>query len=211
MVETLGPLPTPGDVVRVTWGQAKVPGRVLESYAGVRPRVVVEIDPQEVGEEAVTVTVPLASVQPLGEPASPWAVAAQYEKAVAEALSRVLRDQARNIEIEPDSSDLGVDFAITFKDGKSLLVEAKSVTPKATRFRQLVKQISDLTRDRHAPGLLVMPAPILPEWFRILHATNVQAVTWRDENDDQELARAIQGLIEESSESHLGSPSAEAK
>jgi hypothetical protein len=66
------PPPTPayGDVVRVIWGLGTVRGRVLEVRGGMNadgtrrlPRVLVEIDPGEVTEDAATLSVPLDQVR----------------------------------------------------------------------------------------------------------------------------------------------------
>ena len=98
-------LPSPGDPVRVAWGLGSVTGRVLESYAGIRPRVVVQIDAEELGDESASVTVPLGAVEPLDRSTSAWAEDARYERALGDALSRVLGDLLPEVALNAELAD----------------------------------------------------------------------------------------------------------
>lgn len=190
-VETV--LPSPGDAVRVAWGLGSVTGRVLESYAGIRPRVVVEIDAQELRDEAVSVTVPLGAVEPLERSTSSWAEAARYERAVAEALSRTLGENLREVRMNVELPDAEADVLASLTDGRKVIVEVKSRVSGRRGLERTVRRIDGLAAAQGAYGLVVVPQdPASGTWSG---ATRVSVVPWRNEEDDVHLSTAVKNLL----------------
>jgi hypothetical protein len=193
MVEPEEALPSPGDAVSVKWGHANVIGRVVESYSGVRPRVVVEIEPHQIGDEAMSVTVPVHALTPTKGASSSWAVAARYEIAVGLAIERVLSNRLRLIEVGKPSGDSELDLVATLKDGRKLIFETKAYVPDRVRLRRIYERIERLAYAERSHGIIVIPGQttLAP---KAGSRSRVAIVTWRDEKDDQELAAAIDRL-----------------
>ena len=190
-------LPDVGEAVSVDWGLKSVKGRVVEAYSsGSRPRAVVEIEPGEVADEAVTVTVPLDAIEPLSS-MSKWSQGVQFERSVAAAVTRVLGDIAARMEQHPSSSP-NADLILTLPDGRVLVVEAKASSGN-TSSREIDRGIQQLRTyvdpSPHAIGLLVVDHDPPSSW-RSSGTSNVSVVRWRDEHDDQELRESLSRLLD---------------
>ena len=186
-------LPLPNDRVRVAWGLGSVTGRVLESYAGIRPRVVVEIDAQELGDEAVSVTVPLGAVEPLARSTSSWAQGMRYERAIADALARSL-ENLRGVQLNAELPDGEVDILAELGDGRRMLIEVKAHTPNAVNLKRLMSRFRRLAAAEGAYGLIVVPEE--PDPAVSSQANDVLVVAWRSEEDDARLAAAVRKLLD---------------
>ncbi len=186
-------MPAPGDQVRVAWGLVSARGRVIDTYADARPRVVVEID-DEGTAEPVTVTVPLGAVEPLEESASPWAAVARFEREVAAAMQRVLGDRLTTVVFGKEFHQGEVDLVAELSDGRQLLVDVKrrplstrALTAELSRLRRLTEAVNE------ASAILVVPAgssagPTAPP--------RTAVVRWEDRQEDAQLASAIESLLQ---------------
>jgi hypothetical protein len=184
-------LPRVGEPVRVTWGRAIVTGRVVESYSGVRPRVVVEVEPGEVDDSSTTITVPISSLEPFDSSSSEWAQSIRYERAVAEALSRVA-DDLDHIEVSPLLGKHEIDLLAHFKEGQRVVVEVKAHPVTRTALRDVLARTKAIAREEDAAWLVVLPGVISTD----LDATSnpLRVAIWSGEEDDDSLRRALQEL-----------------
>jgi len=191
MVDVEMELPAPGDSVRVAWGLGSVEGHVLESYAGARPRVVVEIDAHELGEEAVSVAVPLGAVEPLVGSTSAWAQGARYEIAVADALRRILGGNLEQVRLNSVVADTEVDVVAVLADKTELIVQVKTRLRNRALLHRLVSQTSRLAVKRHAHALIVVSQPPVIDSV----PGPVPVVIWQGQHDDNQLRAAIEDLL----------------
>lgn len=191
MVNVETDLPAPGDSVRVAWGLGSVEGHVLESYAGTRPRVVVEIDPHELGDEAVSVAVPLGAVEPLDGSTSPWAQRARYEIAIADALRRVLGSKLEQVRLNSVVADTEVDLVAMLADKTELIIQVKTGLRNRSMLHRLISQTSRLALSRQAHALIIVSQPPVID----SPPGPVPVVSWQGQDDDHQLRAAIEKLL----------------
>lgn len=192
--------PRPGDAVLVAWGLDTVNGLVIETYAtGAKPRVLVELDPSEIGgDESKTLTVPLEAIEPTEGAKSPWAEHARYEKRVAEALARVIGEPRSRLEKNKEFDAVQLDLLVRTKSGEVLAVEVKQLrSPMTTRSLQAVsRQLREVTSARGWYGLLVTDRDLPgPGGEVLVLRPGLAAVVWRDEGDDGRLRDALTGVF----------------
>lgn len=188
-------LPAPGEEVRVSWGLEDLHGHVRESYSGARPRIVVEIDPGQVSDDSSTVTVPPSAVNPTEASNSAWATGVRYEREVAEALARVAGRRVSTIELDADVDDAGVDIVARTSEGPVIVVQVKASRRPLNR-RQTEQELLRLSRTAATVagvGLLVSMTPIAATAGRA--RSRVGIVTWRNPEDDQQLAETLERLL----------------
>lgn len=192
------PLPLPGEQVEVSWGLESVRGNVLESYQGIRPRVVVEIDAGQVGDETATVTVPLGAVEPAEEARSPWAVSARFERAVADALRRISQERIVNIDLNTKIDQNEVDIFGQTQDGQPLIVEVKTAPRPLSQsaVQEVITRLEQIVSSLNGIGLLVINHPLRRmDVVERLVSHNLGIVTWQGPDDDSELAAALNRLL----------------
>ncbi|WP_147251729.1 hypothetical protein [Blastococcus sp. TF02-8] len=188
-------LPPPGEPVEVDWGLESVQGHVVEVFSGPRPRVLVEIDPGQVGEEAATVTVPAQTITPSESATSPWAHHVRYEQAVSAAISRLAGASVRRVERSPSLSKMHADVVVELADGRVMLVEAKTWRGPAneSQVKGVVDQLREYARRVGGYGLLVVDRDVPSS--NVQHREDqVRVVRWRGAQDDRELGRALKEL-----------------
>lgn len=189
-------LPRVGERVSVSWGLEAVTGQVVEAYAsGSRPRAVVAIDPGQISEDTVTVTLPLDALQPLAAESS-WARTVIYERSLLNALERVLGEAGARVETQPSGTP-DADIVMRLASGRALVVDVKaptSVTRGSKALERAAAQLADqVGGEPEALGLLVLAdAPARP---LELQRSDVAVAVWRDERDDPSLADALGHLL----------------
>ncbi|MDT0276654.1 hypothetical protein [Blastococcus goldschmidtiae] len=182
--------------MEVDWGLDTVRGRVLETYLGTRPRVLVEISAGQVGEEEATVTVPIGAVRPLPSAHSAWADYARYEKDVAEAVTRLVSN-LRQVGLNQESAGREVDILGETADGKIFAIEVKR-SPKPLsphQVRSAAEQVREFNRTLGAVGFVVANQA-LPASSHERHE-GILFVRWRGSEDDDVLAAALRESLEE--------------
>lgn len=188
-------LPGPGDEVEVAWGLDTVRGRVVESYRGVRPRVVVEIAPGEVDSEPTTVTVPPSALEPAETSQSRWARAARYEKSLRDSLSRALHGRLEAIESDPSIEGRQADLLVRLADGTAVVIEVKhSRQGSGTRsLRTAQAYLEAMLRSRPTWHGLVVTDREIPNDLDASPRT--ASVEWSGHEDDSRLTDVLSQLL----------------
>lgn len=189
-------LPATGEEVDVVWGRATVRGHVIETYAGTQPRIVVQLDAGEAGDQPTSVTVPLKAVEPAAESTSPWARAFRLERAVAAALERALGEHVDAVLHNRVVRGTEVDLVVQLGTGRRLLVDVKSAPLDATRLNSALARLGALARREGAQALLVVPRQAAATWSQALHdVPGAVSVSWASPEDDALLEAALRRLL----------------
>ena len=184
-------LPGAGEPVRVEWGRAVVAGRVIETYSGIRPRVVVELEPGEVDDSAITITVPATAVEASDSSTSDWARAYRYEREVAAALARV-GDKLAKVQLSPILGQFEVDILVHFEDGQQIVVETKGSWVSGRLLEKVLTRTRDLAHQAGAGWLVVLPGRNANDRHTLENVGYGHVVVWTNEDDDDSLRRAVE-------------------
>jgi hypothetical protein len=201
-------IPAVGDRVGVPWGLDVLEGLVLRIYetgTGARAVVLVHVPGADDEPESRTVTLPTVDLLPIGEgheleaPGS-WVDEYQFEKAVGEALNRVVLRLAESAEVETEPRLGGQRADAIVKIGDHLVVvEAKRVAQTPAAFDQLasfLRQVRADNPDAFVGGLLVLQSGPRGQVARELAGQGLAIVNWNTPRDDQKLTAALTRLLE---------------
>jgi hypothetical protein len=198
-----------GDRVAVPWGLDTRRGEVRAVYhTGDVARVLVELDADEDGlDEPQTVVLAADAVKPLSEepdlpPPGTWLIGLRYERDIAEALSRALRDWHPAISTNVEDSGREIDLLVESSHGV-LVVEVKAVHDQLPEriFDAAVRQLRRILNVLpDAKGLLATSAALPTSVTKVigsdgLVSSNLAAVQWRGPKDDEQLRRVARALL----------------
>jgi hypothetical protein len=200
--------PTVGDRIGVPWGLDVLEGVVLRTYetgAGTRAVVLVDVPGADDEPESRTVTLPATDLLPIGEghelePPGSWVDEYQFEKAVEEALNRVVRGLARpaEVETEPRVGGQRPDALVRLGD-HLVVVEIKKAAQTSAVVNQLasfLQQVRAYNPDALVGGLLVLQSKPRTQVARELADLGLTAVNWNAPRDDRKLTAALTRLLE---------------
>jgi hypothetical protein len=200
--------PSVGDRIGVPWGLDVLEGVVLRTYAtgdATRAVVLVDVPGADDEPESRTVTLPTTDLLPIGEgheleaPGS-WVDEYQFEKAVEEALNRVVRRLAKpaEVETEPRIGDQRPDALVKLGD-HLVVVEVKRAAQTSAAVNQLasfLQQIRAHNPDVLVGGLLVLQSKPRTRVARELADLGLATVNWNAPRDDRKLTAALTRLLE---------------
>lgn len=185
-------VPAAGERVSVAWGLSHVTGRVVDVYTDIRSRVVVELDGSDPGSESQSVTVPLSAITPVSDD-TPWAHAAFFERAVAQALQRAASDLLSEIATNVEQPGAEADVLLTSAEGVRIVVEVK--TSNKVDIDRAVRQSERVANAFKAHPMLVVPKHSASA-ASVARPRHVVVVTWDGKDDDIRLREGIVAVLD---------------
>lgn len=191
-----------GDRVAVPWGVDTRAGEISAVYdTGDVERVLVMLDVSESGqEEPQTIVLAADDVRLLSEePDLPapgtWLRGFRYERDVAEALRRVLRNLQPTVKANLENSGNEIDALVESPRG-TIVVEVKAAERLPDRvFKNTIQRLLMKMRTfPNAKGLLVTPSP--PPRPDGMDSPDIRIVRWRGPRDDKQLERVARDLLD---------------
>jgi hypothetical protein len=193
-----------GQLVSVPWGLDELEGTVLRIYStGIGERVVVAVHVPGASEDETTLTLPIESVEPIGNvphrlPPGAWVAARAYERAVANALLRVASEIAENVEVSEPETDQGIDLVL--HSGQStVLAQAKYASSRSRLSAKEVDRALTVASRATAPFILVTNVDLAQSARNRFHESETPRrfglVKWRGPEDDADLKSELQLLL----------------